>query len=134
MIKTHKYKVAPKADRTYGGIIFDSKGELLRYLELLQLERAGHLYELQRQVAFEVVDGVRWAGKILKPIRYLADFTYREPGNVKLVVEDWKGVITDAYRIKRQLLLTLYPEHEFRETRPKHDDDWFKNKGWLKKQ
>jgi len=36
-----KFKVSPKADRTFDGITFDSKGEAKRYLELKLAEKAG---------------------------------------------------------------------------------------------
>ena len=43
---------------------------------------------------------------IEKACKYVADFTYHENGD--LVVEDAKGVKTEAYRIKKKLMLKEY--------------------------
>lgn len=39
----------------YNGIVFDSKKEALRYKELLLLERAKEIFDLQLQVKFELL-------------------------------------------------------------------------------
>lgn len=103
------------------GETFDSKKEYRRYRELLLLERAGEISNLQRQVKFLLIPTQyehfpRYGknGKELTPGKrvvekecaYYADFVYTENG--KDVVEDTKGVRTPEYIIKRKLLLHIH--------------------------
>lgn len=85
------------------GFVFDSKAEYKRWVELRFLEIGGHITDLRRQVVFELIpkqDGER-------ACNYVADFVYIDSdGNT--VVEDTKGVRTDAYKIKRKLMLYKY--------------------------
>lgn len=88
------------------GVEFDSRKEARRYSELLLLERAGAIQGLQRQVKFELIPSQRYDGKVIeRPCHYIADFVYKENGN--LVVEDTKGFRTKDYIIKRKLMLYL---------------------------
>lgn len=105
---------------TVNGETFDSLKEYRRYCELCLLERAGEISELRRQVKYELIPtqrepdavGVRGGVKQGKVIErsccYIADFVYVENG--VMVVEDTKGVKikTDAYKIKKKLMLKLY--------------------------
>lgn len=105
------------------GIVFDSKKEAKRYSELLLLEKAGVIRDLQRQVKFVLIpaqnevferygkkgqrlkDGQRC---IEKECAYISDFVYRyTTSNVK-VVEDTKGFRTKDYIIKRKLMLWVH--------------------------
>lgn len=90
------------------GIKFDSKAESARYLELKNLEKAGEISDLQRQVRFELIPSQHDEnGEVIeRPCYYVADFVYRESG--KTVVEDCKGYRTDVYIIKRKLMLYRY--------------------------
>lgn len=114
MTATRKRATAPSKYKavktTVGGISFDSKAEARRYSELLLLQRAGEIRDLRRQVAFELVPGVKFAGAArAKPaIRLIADFVYTERD--KQVIEDVKSPVTaslPAFQIKRHLLLAL---------------------------
>lgn len=87
---------------TVNGIVFDSKKEALRYAELLMLESAGAIQNLRRQVPYELIP--KQKGE--RACHYVADFIYDENGGT--VVEDVKGVRTDAYKIKRKLMLWRY--------------------------
>ena len=103
---------------TADGETFDSKKEFRRWQELKMLEKAGNISDLRRQVKFVLVPEIREGpvqgprggvkpGKILeRPVCYVADFTYYEGS--QLVVEDTKGVRTDAYKIKRKLMLYVH--------------------------
>ena len=89
---------------------FDSVKEYRRWQELKLMERAGIIYELQRQVPFVLipkqVDEI--TGKVLeREAKYIADFTYRDRNTHKLVVEDTKSKATKTkdYILKRKLLL-----------------------------
>ena len=66
------------------------------------LEQAGEITSLQEQVPFELIpkqDSER-------PCSYVADFVYYRDGT--RVVEDSKGFRTEAYRIKKKLLLFVH--------------------------
>lgn len=85
------------------GFVFDSKAEFIRWHDLRLLERAGKISDLQRQVKYELIP--KQKGE--RACTYLADFVYKDSdGNT--VVEDTKGVRTDAYRIKRKLMLWVH--------------------------
>ena len=86
------------------GIAFDSVKEARRYGELKLLERAGKIFNLQRQVSFVLIPKQVRDGKLVeRPVIYRADFVYMEDD--KEVVEDVKGVRTKEYIIKRKLML-----------------------------
>ena len=106
--KGMKYKNS-KID--YDGIKFDSKKEAERYAELKILEKAGEIKNLQLQRPFELIPRQKIDGKVVeRACKYIADFVYQEriPGGWKLVVEDTKGFRTEAYKIKRKLMLQKY--------------------------
>lgn len=98
--RKNKYGVAPVSERTHGGIVFASKGEMKRWLELKQLERAGVIKGLRHQVSYLLAYN---GHKICK---YVADFEYTENG--KPVIEDFKGVITQIFRIKAKLMKAFH--------------------------
>lgn len=81
---------------------FDSVKEYHRWGCLRLLERAGAIKDLQRQVKYELIPRIGDQ----RACNYIADFTYMEDG--KLVVEDCKGVKTEAYKIKKKLMLWLH--------------------------
>lgn len=103
------------------GIVYDSKKEYKRHVELSLLETAGAITDLQRQVKFVLIpaqyetferygkkgqrlkDGSRC---LEKECAYIADFVYLENG--KKVVEDTKGFRTKDYIIKRKLMLWVH--------------------------
>ena len=101
------------------GVIFDSKKEYNRYIELTLLSRSGAIKGLKRQVKFELIpaqyepDIINPRGKVKKgklierAVSYIADFVYTD-GNGKTVVEDTKGFRTKDYIIKRKLLLYMH--------------------------
>lgn len=83
---------------------YDSKKEARRHRELLLLERAGKITNLERQVKFELIpkqDGER-------ACTYVADFVYENVDTGERVVEDTKGFKTEVYRIKKKLMLWVH--------------------------
>ena len=84
------------------GQVFDSVKEFHRWGCLRLLERAGAIKDLKRQVKFELIPRIGDE----RPCNYIADFTYMENG--EMVVEDVKGVRTDAYKIKKKLMLWVH--------------------------
>ena len=98
---TAKYK-AKKTE--VDGIIFDSKAEAERYTELKALEEQGQIADLRMQVKFLLIPAQkRKDGKTERSCSYIADFCYW--ANDEYIVEDVKGYPTDAYIIKRKLML-----------------------------
>lgn len=89
---------------TFGGLKFDSKLEARRYQELLLLQKAGKISELTVQVPFTVIH--KQPGE--RAVKYIADFSYRENGD--LVVEDTKSkaTATPVYKIKKKLMLQVH--------------------------
>jgi hypothetical protein len=88
------------------GVWFASKAECKRDGELQLLAKAGKISSLNRQPRFVLnVNSV-------KICTYVADWQYTE-GNYS-VVEDRKGVLTAAFKIKWALAKALYPDLEFR--------------------
>lgn len=90
-----KYRNTPTV---IDGIRFDSKGEARRFQDLKLLERGGVLANVERQVSFRLeVNGVLIAF-------YRADFVYTDKTLGRRIVEDFKGVRTDVYRLKKALM------------------------------
>ena len=91
------------------GILFDSKHEAYRWIELKYLERIKMIYELRRQVPFVLIPTQKDEnGKVIeREVKYIADFTYRKTADGRLVVEDAKSEATRTavYKIKKKLML-----------------------------
>lgn len=85
------------------GITFDSKKEAKRYVELRDLERAGDIRDLKRQVRYEIVPAFDVDGKHYRPVAYIADFVYTDCKTGEKIVEDCKGYRTDVYRLKAKM-------------------------------
>lgn len=90
------------------GMVFDSQHEAHRWVELKYMERAKLIKNLSRQVPFLLIPAQRDGnGKVIeRECKYIADFVYEQDG--KTVVEDAKGMRTDAYKIKRKMMLEKY--------------------------
>ena len=116
--RRNKYGVSPAGARTIDGIVFDSKAESRRYQELRLMERAGVVSGIELQAEYVLVPPyTRQDGTKSRGVRYLADFRYVETSTGRTVVEDVKGVATEAYRIKRTMLGWRFPDLDFREIR-----------------
>lgn len=110
------------------GITFDSKKEAARWQELLLLQKAGKITDLQRQVKFVLIPTQRINGYVIeRECYYKADFVYKMPVDTvkcepmssgrmyrvpykewKTIVEDTKGFRTPDYVIKRKLMLYVH--------------------------
>ena len=109
----------------FDGHVFDSKKEARRYRDLLLLQSAGEISDLETQFKFVLIPAQREfnareiytkgpkkgcfkPGKLLeKEVAYYADFVYNDK-NGNWVVEDAKGVRTKEYIIKRKLMLYIH--------------------------
>jgi len=91
------------------GILFDSKRERDRYIVLDAALRDGQIFDLRRQVKYQLIPRQYIGGKIAEhEVCYIADFQYLDSqGN--LVVEDAKGFRRNAvWVIKRKLMLWVH--------------------------
>lgn len=88
---------------TVDGMVFDSKREAARYVELRDLERAGAIRDLKRQVRYELIPAFAVGGKHYRPTSYVADFVYTDCKTGKEIIEDCKGYRTDIYRLKSKM-------------------------------
>lgn len=84
---------------------FDSKKEYKRWLELQKLQEAGWIFNLQRQVKFDLIPAQKAENGTLRGVFYKADFVYIKDGEI--VVEDVKGYKTPEYKLKRKMMLYL---------------------------
>lgn len=87
---------------------FPSKKEARRYSQLKILEKAGEIYSLQLQVAFELQPKFKnpETGETIRAIKYVADFVYKDKeGNIH--IEDAKGMRTEVYELKKKMMLYL---------------------------
>lgn len=124
------------------GEVFDSKGEMQRWLELLEMQGRGEIRDLKRQVKFPLLVGDELLGS------YVADFTYQEKVALhnerqldllhaqadvatgetwSKVVEDWKGMPTPLYRWKAKHMRAQY-RVTIRETGTKKKTPYMKGK------
>lgn len=96
--RRNKYGVSAPEERTIDGILFDSKAEAARWVELELLRRGGAVRFTLRQVPFHLPGGVR----------YVVDFAvFWADGSTTF--EDVKGHVTELYRVKKRQVEALYP-------------------------
>ena len=80
---------------------FDSKSEWHRWVFLKGRLKAGEIYDLKRQVKFSIDINDQHI------CEYIADSTYYTKSG-KYVVEDYKGVILDLFKLKAKLVKALH--------------------------
>lgn len=91
--------VAAKEDRTTReGIVFQSRREMLRYLALLELKKAGYIEWIARQAIFDLPGGTH----------YKADFIVKWTETGLVAIEDAKGHSTDVYKLKKKQVEDLH--------------------------
>jgi len=97
------------------GIRFASAKEARRYQELLLLQKAGEIDNIELQPEYVLVYPFVYNGVKYRGVKYRADFRYRvvKNGTVDFVVEDSKGFKNAVYKIKKQMLLSMYPKINF---------------------
>ena len=88
------------------GIIFDSKKEASRYLELKEMQDRGEITDLKLQVPFILIPAFNLGKKRYRKMEYIADFVYIKNG--EQIVEDTKGYKTEIYKIKKKLMAYIY--------------------------
>lgn len=84
------------------GITFDSRKEANRYQELLLMERAGLICNIELQPRYDLIVNAHKLGF------YKGDFRYEKIDTGEIVVEDVKGMKTPLYQLKKKLIKALY--------------------------
>lgn len=104
---------------TVDGITFASKLEADRYIQLRLLEKADEITALVLQPEFQILRGFinPDTGEKTKSRFYVGDFEYIDNATNKMVVEDTKGMETAEFRLKWDLVKSLYPQFEFRKVK-----------------
>lgn len=100
-----KYGAEPT---TVDGYRFDSKLEARRYQYLRLLERAENIESLAVHPSFELQPGFKVDGKTYRAISYEADFSYVDAVTNDQVVEDCKGTVTEAAKLKLKMFAYRY--------------------------
>lgn len=107
----YRAKKAPRVLPSGVTYTFASEAEAKRYDELLLRLNAGEIKDLKLQPEFTLQEGfTTLSGEHIRARKYKADFSYKEfvydGDDVKLVlvVEDVKGVKTDLYSLKKDLV------------------------------
>lgn len=100
---TNKYK---NKKVVIDNILFDSKKEASYYTYLKLLEKAGKITDLELQKKFVLQPSFKLNGKTYRGVTYIADFVYKENGQVHVI--DTKGYRTEVYKIKKKLFMKKY--------------------------
>lgn len=87
------------------GITFDSLGEAGRYSKLKFLESKNIIQNLIRQVRYPFVIND------IKICEYISDYEYTFKGIH--YVEDFKGKLTETFKLKYNLIRAIHPEMNF---------------------
>ncbi len=99
-------------------ILFQSKKEADRYVELKLLVRANEIMMLILQPKYTLLHPFMYRGKKIGGVTYTADFEYVDKSNMQTIVEDVKSHATrkeKSYVIKKKLFMSQNPGLDFRE-------------------
>lgn len=84
---------------------FDSQAEWQYYMILCDRERKGEIRDLQRQVVFELQPSFKGRdGKVVRAIKYIADFVYYDTDTGQRHIIDVKGMKTEVYKLKCKIM------------------------------
>lgn len=93
----------------YNGVIYDSKREAEYARDLDLMKGAGIISDYERQPVFLLQKRFMHNRKIIRPIRYIADFKVTYPdGRVEVI--DVKGFKTPEFKIKQKMFYFNYPD------------------------
>lgn len=95
----NKYK-AIKTE--YNGVLYASKAEAKRAMELDLMEKDYLITDVQRQPKFPIVIN----GKTV--FTYIADFSYFDEEKKQFIVEDVKGMRTPMFNLKKKCVEAQY--------------------------
>jgi len=99
--------VAPRADRTYNGVVYDSKAEALHAFKLDGLKATGKIlgWERQARIPLRVYDTL-----VCTMVIDFRIINREGPDHY----EEIKGWETPEYKIKLKLFRALYPNADYR--------------------
>lgn len=89
--------------KTEDGQIFDSKREYEYYLEYLKLEKLGEIFNLRRQVKFNLIPKT----DKYREMNYIADFVYTDKDGYDHII-DVKGMILPEFKMKQKIFYWKY--------------------------
>ena len=100
---------------------YDSVREFRRQQELILMEKAGVIHDLNWQYKLVLQDGFIHEGKKISPITYVADFFYYRKDDEMPTIEDVKGydvkkrkhITTETFRLKWKMAMRRYPNFHF---------------------
>jgi len=101
MIKASKYH---NRKTEFAGRVFDSRKEADRYQELLWMQQAGLIQDLESQPRYDLIVNGHKLGF------YRGDFRYKDVATDSVILEDVKSPATRTavYRLKKKLVKALY--------------------------
>jgi len=101
MIKASKYH---NRKTEFAGRVFDSRKEADRYQELLWMQQAGLIQDLELQPRYDLIVNGHKLGF------YRGDFRYKDVATDSVILEDVKSPATRTavYRLKKKLVKALY--------------------------
>lgn len=102
-----------KAKRTCNGIVFDSELEMKYYRDVvLTGVESGRIKYYELQKPYELQPKFVHDGKIVQPIKYVADF-YIEYADGSSEVVDTKGIPDSTAIVKRKMFWYVYPDVKY---------------------
>lgn len=101
--------VAPRSERTYSGVVYDSKSEALYAFKLDAMKASGEIKGWSRQVPFPLEVN----GKLI--CKFVVDFVVAE--HEWDVIHEVKGWMTPEFRLKLKLFKALYPDMPYKVVR-----------------
>lgn len=101
-------------DRTFDGIVFDSKLEMRYYRDVIcPGVESGRIKHFELQKKYELQPKFTHDNKYVQPINYVADF-YIEYDDGSSVVIDTKGFPDSVARIKRKMFWYHFPDTDYK--------------------
>lgn len=99
--------VAPRSDRTYAGVVYDSKAECKYAFSLDQLKASGKILDWSRQIRVPlVVNGITVCN-------FVIDFCVsNNDGDQEF--HEVKGWETPEYKLKLKLFRAIFPKADYR--------------------
>ena len=105
---------ADARQRTYNGIVFDSRLEMSYYRDVLcPLEKSGDIVYCELQKPYELQPKFVHDCKTVQPVKYIADFFVRYKDGHEEVI-DTKGCPDSTALLKRKLFWYHYPNVIYR--------------------
>ena len=98
------------------GITFASRLEGERFKQLMLLQKAGEITDLQLQPELQIFEGYVncYDGMKHRSRFYVGDFKYLDLKTRQWIIEDTKGLETPEFRLKWEYVQSEYPQYVFR--------------------